>query len=127
MCLSSASTDSEHWKWASMQMALDYKREGRQLIRGFIASFVLFCIALKTLLSLAILVCSEYGENCAASQKKSPEVEGNRAVDGWSQLLVGPFRLPSRKQLNIISVTVHPMLIGQHVKIARLNNVKKAT
>jgi CheY-like chemotaxis protein len=90
--------------------------------QGFVGSGIAF----ETLLIFSDSSFSDMAKLLGVTEEITRELETELLMD-VSSILVGPFMAAIGKQLNIDFSHSHPMLLGQHVKIADLINVKKAT
>lgn len=108
-----------------LQMALDYGVKGDScsaISQGFVGSGIAF----ETLLIFSDSSFPDMAKLLGVSEEITREVETELLMDVTS-VLVGPFMTAIGKQLNIDFSHSHPVLLGQHVKIADIINVKKAT
>ncbi|MDE8601492.1 response regulator [Marinomonas sp. RSW2] len=108
-----------------LQMALDYsvKEDSCSAVsQGFVGSGIAF----ETLLIFSDSSFPDMAKLLGVTEEITRELETELLMD-VSSILVGPFMAAIGKQLNIDFSHSHPMLLGQHVKIADLINVKKAT
>ena len=108
-----------------LQMALDYsvKAESCSAVsQGFVGSGIAF----EALLIFSDSSFSDMAKLLGVTENITRELETELLMD-VSSILVGPFMTAIGKQLNIDFSHSHPVLLGQHVTIADLINVKKAT
>ena len=108
-----------------LQMALEYsvKEDSCSAVsQGFVGSGIAF----EALLIFNDSSFPDMAELLGMSQDYTQEHETELLMD-VSSVLVGPFMSAVGKQLNIDFSHGHPTLLGQHVKISELINVKKAT
>lgn len=110
---------------SELQMALDYsvKNDSCSAVsQGFVGSGIAF----ETLLIFSDSSFPDMAKLLGVTDTITRELETELLMD-VSSVLVGPFMAAIGKQLNIDFSHSHPLLLGQHVKIADLINEKKAT
>ena len=108
-----------------LQMALDYGVKGDScsaISQGFVGSGIAF----ETLLIFSDSSFPDMAKLLGVTEEITREIETELLMDVTS-VLVGPFMAAIGKQLNIDFSHSHPVLLGQHVKIPDIINVKKAT
>ena len=108
-----------------LQMALDYSVKDDScsaVSQGFVGSGIAF----ETLLIFSDSSFPDMAKLLGVTDTITRELETELLMD-VSSVLVGPFMAAIGKQLNIDFSHSHPLLLGQHVKIADLINEKKAT
>ena len=110
---------------SELQMALDYSVKADScsaVSQGFVGSGIAF----EALLIFSDSSFPDMAKLLGVTERITRELETELLMD-VSSILVGPFMAAIGKQLNIDFSHSHPALLGQHVKIADLINVKKAT
>ena len=108
-----------------LQMALDYsvKEDSCSAVsQGFVGSGIAF----EALLIFSDSSFRDMAELLGVKEDITRELETELLMD-VSSVLVGPFMSAIGQQLNIDFSHGHPVLLGQHVKIIDLINVKKTT
>ncbi|PYF82410.1 response regulator receiver protein [Marinomonas alcarazii] len=109
---------------SELQMALDYsvKKDSCSAVsQGYVGSGIAF----ETLLIFSDSSFPDMAKLLGVTDAITRELETELLMD-VSSVLVGPFMAAIGKQLNIDFSHSHPILLGQHVKIADLINEKKA-
>ncbi|NLQ17415.1 response regulator [Marinomonas sp. M1K-6] len=107
-----------------LQMALDYSVKNGScsaVSQGFVGSGIAF----EALLIFSDSSFPDMAKLLNVTEEIDHDVEVELLMD-VSSVLVGPFMDALGKQLNVDFSHGHPALLGQHVKIADLINVKKA-
>ncbi|MBJ7537948.1 response regulator [Marinomonas transparens] len=108
-----------------LQMALDYSVKDDNcsaVSQGFVGSGIAF----EALLIFNDSSFPDMAKLLGVKEQITRELEIELLMD-VSSVLVGPFMTAIGKQINIDFSHSHPILLGQHVKIGDLINVKKAT
>jgi len=108
-----------------LHMALDYSVKSDScsaISQGFVGSGIAF----EALLIFSDSSFPDMAKLLGITENITRELETELLMD-VSSILVGPFMAAIGKQLNIDFSHSHPVLLGQHVKIADLINVKKVT